>query len=191
MTSPVMTASSPCDEIRTVKCPGVCPGADSSQTSSVIWWRSSTSSDIPSAITGRTESSIGSFRNESSTREKKSHSVPPIRYFALGKVATHLPSLSIVFQPTWSTCRCVQTTRSAAGWCRPTGLPTRRRERCGRRPPSTCSRLASSLDTPPAVHGEADAGQELRLVGGEEEHGGRHVARLGEPPEGDGRDELP
>ena len=107
-----MTASCPCDEMRTEKWPGVCPGVDSSHTSSVTRYRSSTSSALPSAMTGRTESSTGSFRKASSAREKKSHSVPPIRYRALGNVATHLPSRSIVFQPTWSTCRCVQTTRS-------------------------------------------------------------------------------
>jgi class 3 adenylate cyclase len=57
---------------------------------------------LESLVTGRTESLTGSFRNGSSAREKKSHSVPPIRYLALGNVGTHLPSLSIVFQPTWS-----------------------------------------------------------------------------------------
>jgi hypothetical protein len=95
-----MTASCPREEMRTEKWPGVCPGVDSSQTSSVMRWRSSTSSDMPSPITGRTESSTGPFRKGSSAREKKSHSVPPIRYVALGKVGTHRPFFSIVFQPT-------------------------------------------------------------------------------------------
>ena len=31
-------------------------------------------------------------------------------YLALGKVGTHRPSTSRVFQPTWSQCRCVHMT---------------------------------------------------------------------------------
>src|SRR2546426_229416 len=49
----------------------------------------------------------------------------------------------------------------------------------------------ASGDAPPAVHVETHTGQERRVVRGEEEDGSRHVARLAEPPERDGGDELP
>ena len=58
ITSPVITASSPREEMRTLAWPGVWPGVGSSQTSDVSLWVGSTSSASPASTTGRTESSI-------------------------------------------------------------------------------------------------------------------------------------
>src|SRR5258708_3789056 len=51
-----------------------------------------------------------------------------MRYFALGKVGTQRPLSSRVFQPTWSTCRCVHITMSISSGLTPTAA---RRARYG------------------------------------------------------------
>src|SRR5262249_23247039 len=45
--------------------------------------------------------------------------IPAIRYRALGKVGTQRPFSSRVFQPTWSTCRCVHKTTSMSSGATP------------------------------------------------------------------------
>ena len=110
--SPVMTAFVALREIRTEMWPGVCPGVGSSQTSSVI--RSRRRRARPARRIDRPHRVVDATLQERRLPvfEKKSHSVPRTRYLALGNVGTHLPFTSIVFQPTWSTCRCVQITVS-------------------------------------------------------------------------------
>src|SRR5208283_1971644 len=101
--SPVITAFSPRDEIRTLAWPGVWPGVDSSQTSPVKRCAGSTSSACFASITGRTESSIGFLKSGlPSNLDQYSHSGLVIRYLAFGKVGIHLPFSRIVFQPTWT-----------------------------------------------------------------------------------------
>ena len=88
----------------------------------MIFEPSSMNSTWPAWITGMTLSSmtamfsgsvrwppVGDCQCSNSRREKM--------YLALGKVGTHLPSTSRVFQPTWSMCRCVQITSvTSSGW---------------------------------------------------------------------------
>src|SRR5215472_14811337 len=61
--SPVMTAFSPREEMRTLVWPGVWPGVGSSHTSPVSLCPGSTRSARPASITGRTESSIGFWKS--------------------------------------------------------------------------------------------------------------------------------
>src|ERR1700739_722895 len=61
---------------------------------------------------GRTLSRIGSSGVSRSTSAQYSYSFFENRYLALGKVGTQRPFSSLVFQPTWSPCRCVHMTKS-------------------------------------------------------------------------------
>ena len=102
--SPVITAFSPREDIRTLMWPGVCPGVGSSDTSPVIL-RSHLDQFLASraSITGRTESSIGFLKSAlASYRDQWSHSALPHQIGAPGRKSMHPASSysSIVFQPT-------------------------------------------------------------------------------------------
>src|SRR4030095_10119348 len=112
MRSPENTASPAVVVRRTHEWPGVWPWEGSKRRCSSTLKVSSTSRALPASITGATLSvkQPDASRPSSCSCFQNSNSEPTITYFAFGKVGTHLSFTSRVFQPTWSTCRWVQST---------------------------------------------------------------------------------
>ncbi len=99
---------------RTQTCPGVWPREGSRRRNSSTAWSSDTNTAWPASTTGTTLSAMQPYssRPDSISYFQNCHSSPGITYRARGKVGTHVPSAQRVFQPTWSTWRCVHTTTS-------------------------------------------------------------------------------
>src|SRR3954451_25147015 len=101
--------------------PGLWPGVGIRGISSVSWWSLATRSALPASAIGFTESSNTASLSDSSWlwSRQYSYSVWPNTYRAFAKVGTHWPPTSFVFQPTWSTWRCVHSTMSMLSGAKP------------------------------------------------------------------------
>ena len=77
--SPVITASCPCEWMRTLTCPGVWPGVGSRRTSAVSAWSVSTHYTRPASMTGCTESTIACLLEASRACDQCSYSTRPNR----------------------------------------------------------------------------------------------------------------
>ncbi len=75
----------------------------------------------PASTTGTTLSAMQPdfSRPASFSCFQNSHSSPGKTYLAFGNVGTQRPFTMRVFQPTWSTCRCVHSTRSTCSGVTP------------------------------------------------------------------------
>src|SRR5882757_1903564 len=120
-TSPVSRASWPSEAMWMLIWPGLWPGVGIRVTSSASLASEATRSARPASAIGFTESLNTASLSASSWlwSRQYSYSVLPNTYLAFGKVGTHLPSTSRVFQPTWSTCRWVQRTVSMLSGAKP------------------------------------------------------------------------
>src|ERR1700681_1162485 len=80
-------------------------------------------SALPASATGFTESLNTAILSGVQLWSRQcSHSVLPKTYRAFANVGTHLPPTSLVFQPTWSTCRCVHSTVSMLSGGKPAAV---------------------------------------------------------------------
>src|SRR6266404_1485229 len=93
--------------------PGLWPGVGIRVISSASLWSLATRSALPASAIGFTESANTAILSGSTLWSRQySYSVLPKTYRAFENVGTHLPPTRVVFQPTWSTCRCVHSTVS-------------------------------------------------------------------------------
>src|SRR5688500_17959145 len=90
------------------------------------WWSLSIITALPASTTGRTESSneppLVSLPCVLCSFSQCAYSRLADMYLALGKVGPHRPCTCLVFQPTWSTCRCVHIANSTDSGLQPQAL---------------------------------------------------------------------